>query len=52
MSTYLVAFLVGDFKCTEGEADGVKIRVLRHAGQDGSDALRVDVAKYHAALLR
>ena len=27
MSTYLVAFLVGDFKCTEGESDGVKIRV-------------------------
>ncbi len=26
MSTYLVAFLVGDFKCTEGKADGVPIR--------------------------
>jgi aminopeptidase N len=27
MSTYLVAFLVGDFKCSTGKADGVPIRV-------------------------
>jgi aminopeptidase N len=27
MSTYLVAFLVGDFKCSSGKADGVAIRV-------------------------
>ena len=27
MSTYLVAFLVGDFKCSSGAADGVPIRV-------------------------
>jgi aminopeptidase N len=26
MSTYLVAFLVGDFECTSGEQDGVAIR--------------------------
>ena len=26
MSTYLVAFLVGDFQCTSGQADGVPIR--------------------------
>ncbi|HZD47445.1 MAG TPA: M1 family aminopeptidase, partial [Silvibacterium sp.] len=26
MSTYLVAFLVGDFKCTSGESDGTPIR--------------------------
>jgi len=26
MSTYLVAFLVGDFECTSGESDGVPIR--------------------------
>ena len=26
MSTYLVAFLVGDFQCTAGESDGVAIR--------------------------
>lgn len=27
MSTYLVAFLVGDFECSKGKADGVPIRV-------------------------
>jgi aminopeptidase N/puromycin-sensitive aminopeptidase len=27
MSTYLVAWLVGDFKCSEGKTDGVAIRV-------------------------
>jgi aminopeptidase N len=27
MSTYLVAFLVGDFECTKGSSDGVPIRV-------------------------
>jgi aminopeptidase N/puromycin-sensitive aminopeptidase len=27
MSTYLVAFLVGDFQCSKGESDGVAIRV-------------------------
>src|ERR1019366_3921191 len=27
ISTYLVAFLVGDFQCTSGEQDGVAIRV-------------------------
>ncbi len=27
MSTYLVAFLVGDFQCTSGKADGIAIRV-------------------------
>jgi aminopeptidase N len=27
MSTYLVAFLVGDFQCSAGESDGVAIRV-------------------------
>ena len=27
MSTYLVAFLVGDFKCISGQSDGVPIRV-------------------------
>ena len=26
MSTYLVAFLVGDFQCLSGESDGVPIR--------------------------
>src|SRR5437588_7782896 len=27
MSTYLVAFAVGDFQCSEGESDGIPIRV-------------------------
>ncbi len=27
MSTYLVAFVVGDFECSSGEADGVALRV-------------------------
>jgi aminopeptidase N len=27
MSTYLVAFLVGDFKCSKGSSDGTLIRV-------------------------
>ena len=27
MSTYLVAFLVGDFKCVKGSSDGVPVRV-------------------------
>jgi Peptidase M1 N-terminal domain len=27
MSTYLLAFLVGDFQCTSGKQDGVTIRV-------------------------
>ena len=27
MSTYLVAFVVGDFQCSSGEADGVALRV-------------------------
>ncbi len=42
MSTYLLAFLVGDFQCTHGEQDGVKIGVcatpekldLTHYGLD------------------
>jgi len=33
MSTYLVAFLVGDFKCTSGEQDGVPIRVCATPGK-------------------
>jgi aminopeptidase N len=39
MSTYLVAFLVGDFQCTSGESDGVPIR-----GCATPD--KVDLAKY------
>src|SRR5215471_5397303 len=39
MSTYLVAFLVGDFQCTSGESDGVPIRAC--ATPD-----KVDFGKY------
>ena len=33
MSTYLVAFLVGDFECVSGESDGVPIRACATPGQ-------------------
>jgi len=46
MSTYLVAFLVGDFKCTEGESDGVKIRGCTTPDKAALTPYSVDVAKY------
>jgi aminopeptidase N/puromycin-sensitive aminopeptidase len=46
MSTYLVAFLVGDFKCTEGEADGVKIRGCATPDKVDLTPYSVEVAKY------
>jgi aminopeptidase N len=46
MSTYLVAFLVGDFKCTSGEQDGVKIRVCATPDKLDLTSYGVDVAKY------
>ncbi len=52
MSTYLVAFLVGDFQCTGDEQDGVKIRVLLDAGQSGADTLRRGGCQICAALLQ
>jgi aminopeptidase N len=41
MSTYLVAFLVGDFECISGASDGIPIRVCATPGhvQDGAFAL-------------
>ncbi len=41
MSTYLVAFLVGDFQCLSGSSDGVPIRVCATPShvQDGAFAL-------------
>jgi aminopeptidase N/puromycin-sensitive aminopeptidase len=46
MSTYLVAFLVGDFKCTDGEQDGVAIRVCSTPDRVALTPYGVDVAKY------
>ena len=46
MSTYLVAFLVGDFQCTAGEQDGVAIRVCSTPDKVALTPYGVDVAKY------
>ena len=46
MSTYLVAFLVGDFQCTGDEQDGVKIRVCSTPDKVELTRYGVEVAKY------
>jgi aminopeptidase N/puromycin-sensitive aminopeptidase len=46
MSTYLVAFLVGDFQCTSGEQDGVAIRACSTPDKVALTPYAVDVAKY------
>ncbi len=46
MSTYLVAFLVGDFQCSSGEQDGVTIRTCSTPDKVGLTSYGVDVAKY------
>ena len=46
MSTYLLAFLVGDFQCTHGEQDGVKIGVCSTPDKVGLTNYGVDVARY------
>jgi aminopeptidase N len=46
MSTYLVAFLVGDFQCSGGEQDGVAIRVCSTPDKVGLTSYGVDVTKY------
>jgi aminopeptidase N/puromycin-sensitive aminopeptidase len=46
MSTYLLAFLVGDFKCTAGAEDGVTIRVCSTPDKVGLTPYAVDVARY------
>jgi aminopeptidase N/puromycin-sensitive aminopeptidase len=46
MSTYLVAFLVGDFQCTSGEADGVTIRSCSTPDKVTLTPYSVDVAKF------
>ena len=46
MSTYLVAFLVGDFQCTTGESDGVTIRSCSTPDKVALTPYSVDIAKY------
>jgi len=46
MSTYLVAFLVGDFQCTAGDQDGVAIRVCSTPDKVALTSYGVDIAKY------
>jgi aminopeptidase N len=46
MSSYLVAFLVGDFQCSTGESDGVTIRSCSTPDKVALTPYGVDVAKY------
>jgi len=46
MSTYLVAFLVGDFQCTAGRQDGVDLRVCSTPDKVELTHYGVDVAKF------
>ncbi len=46
MSSYLVAFLVGDFQCSSGEQDGVAIRVCATPDKLALTPYALDVAKY------
>src|SRR3981081_490891 len=46
MSTYLVAFLVGDFKCTEGKSDGVPIRACSTPDKIALTRFALESAKY------
>jgi aminopeptidase N/puromycin-sensitive aminopeptidase len=46
MSTYLVAFLVGDFQCLNGSSDGVPIRVCATPDKVQYGKLALDVAEH------
>jgi aminopeptidase N len=46
MSTYLVAFLVGDFQCTAGTSDGVVIRACSTPDKVEYTSYALGVAKY------
>jgi len=46
MSTYLLAFLVGDFQCTTGEADGVTIRSCSTPDKVALTPYSVEIARY------
>ena len=45
MSTYLVAWLAGDFKCSEGKADGIPIRVCATPDKAGLTRFALGSAK-------
>ncbi len=47
MSTYLVAFLVGDFRCLSGQSDGVPIRVCATPEKVEEGALALQAAEYN-----
>jgi aminopeptidase N/puromycin-sensitive aminopeptidase len=46
MSTYLVAWLVGDFSCTEGKEDGVPIRACATPDKVGLTRFSLETAKW------
>ncbi|MEO6912382.1 MAG: M1 family metallopeptidase, partial [Edaphobacter sp.] len=46
MSTYLVAFLVGDFQCTKGSSDGVPIRACATPDKVKLTRFAVESAEY------
>jgi aminopeptidase N/puromycin-sensitive aminopeptidase len=46
MPTYLVAWLVGDFECTEGKSDGVPIRACATPDKVKLTQLALDAAKW------
>ena len=46
MSTYLVAFLVGEFQCTSGQSDGVPIRVCATPEQAGLTGFALKTAEF------
>ena len=46
MSSYLVAFLVGDFQCTSGESDGIPIRSCATPDKVAFTPYALDVAKF------
>ena len=47
MSTYLVAFLVGDFACSKGKADGIAIRVCSTPDKVKLTKFAVDAAEHY-----
>jgi aminopeptidase N/puromycin-sensitive aminopeptidase len=46
MSTYLVAFVVGDFKCEAGEQDGVALRVCATPDKVALAPFALDIARF------